>query len=141
MLGPLGTEVAYQWVSSCSDATAVNGCIAVRSNLPANAGYTWVLQSGIAPTASPANPVQMNIVGNNIELTNGLTGVRIITQAANGSPWNLAPIQGIWLPGAARGRDRARRPISSTRKRRRDRARAASAAFCKPRCIRPQAIR
>ena len=99
MLGPLGTEVAYQWVSSCSDATAVKGCIAVRSNLPANAGYTWVLQSGIAPTASPANPVRMNIVGNNIEITNGRTGVRVVTQAANGSPWNQAPIQGIWLPG------------------------------------------
>jgi hypothetical protein len=99
MMGPLGTEVAYQWVSSCSDATAVKGCIAVRSNLPANASYTWTLQSGIAPTATAVHPVQLNQVGNNYEITNGLTGVRIVTQAANPAPFNLAPIQGIWMPG------------------------------------------
>jgi hypothetical protein len=99
MLGPLGTEVPYQWVTSCSDATAVKGCIAVRSNLPANASYTWTLQSGIAPAATVVNPVRLNQVGNNYEITNGLTGVRIVTAAANPSPHNLAPIQGIWMPG------------------------------------------
>ena len=99
MLGPLGTEVPYQWVSSCSDATAVKGCIAVRSNLPANAAYVWTLQSGFAPTAAVMNPVKLNQVGNNYEITNGLTGVRIMTAAANPAPFNLAPIQGIWMPG------------------------------------------
>ncbi len=100
MLGPGGTEVPYQWVSSCSDATAVKGCIAVRSSLPANSSYTWTLQSGIGPAAAaPRNPVQMNTVGNNIEVNNGLTGVRIVTQAANSTSFNLAPIQGIQLPG------------------------------------------
>ena len=65
MIGPSGAEVPYQWVSSCSDATATKGCIAVRSNLPANSSYSWTLQSGVA-TASPVNPVQMNTVGNNL---------------------------------------------------------------------------
>ena len=99
MMGPLGTEVPYQWVSSCSDATAVKGCIAVRSNLPANAAYTWTLQSGAAPTAAAVNPVQLKQVGNNYEITNGLTGVRIVAPAANPAPFNLAPIQGVWIAG------------------------------------------
>jgi len=101
MLGPLGTEVPYQWVSSCSDATAVNGCIAVRSSLPANANYTWTLLAGSPPAAAPVNPVRIDTVGNNYEITNGLTGVRIVTAAANGAPFNLAPIQGIRTPGGA----------------------------------------
>ena len=40
MIGPTGAEVPFQWVSSCSDATAVNGCIAIRNNLPPNSNYT-----------------------------------------------------------------------------------------------------
>ena len=97
MIGPLGTEVPYQWVSSCSDTTAKKGCILVRSSLPAYATYTWTLQLGAAPTATPANPVSLGTVGNNYQITNGLTGVRIVTAAANRSPSNLAPIQGIQL--------------------------------------------
>lgn len=105
MLGPSGTEVPYQWVSSCSDATAVKGCILVSGNLPANANYTWTLQSGVVPRATVTNPVTFSIVtggspGNLIyyQLTNGLAGIRIIAPASNRSPWNLAPIQGILLP-------------------------------------------
>ena len=94
MMGPLGVEVPFQLATSCS-APGTNGCIVVRSSLPANSNYTWTLQSGIAPAAAPAtNSVQMNTVGNNLEVTNGLTGVRILTQAANPT-FNLAPIQGI----------------------------------------------
>ncbi len=33
MIGPLGTDDPFQWVSSCSDAAADLACIAVRSNL------------------------------------------------------------------------------------------------------------
>ncbi|HEX4133619.1 MAG TPA: hypothetical protein VHY84_03275, partial [Bryobacteraceae bacterium] len=101
MIGPAGVEVPYQWVSSCSDATAVKGCIAIRSNLPPNSNYTWTLQSGIPPVATPVNPVQTKQVGNNLEITNGLTGVRIVTAGANPSPFSLAPIQGIQLPGGS----------------------------------------
>ncbi|HEX4135638.1 MAG TPA: LamG domain-containing protein, partial [Bryobacteraceae bacterium] len=97
MIGPAGVEVPYQWVSSCSDATAVKGCIAIRNNLPPNSNYTWTLQSGIPPVATPVNPVQLKQVGNNLEITNGLTGVRIVTAGANPSPFSLAPIQGIQL--------------------------------------------
>jgi hypothetical protein len=98
MIGPSGVEVPFQWVSSCSDSSAVNGCIAIRSALPANADYTWTLQSDAAPSAIPNNPVQLNLVDSNYEITNGLTGVRIATQSASPGPSNLAPIQGILLP-------------------------------------------
>jgi hypothetical protein len=99
VLQPLGTEVPYQWVSSCSDPAAQKGCILVRGSLPAQADYTWVLQSGIPPSATAVNPVTLSSHGNNYELTNGLAGVRIVTPAANPIPYNLAPIQGILLPG------------------------------------------
>jgi len=97
MIGPLGTEVPYQWVSSCSDTTAKKGCILVRSSLPANTNYTWTLQLGVAPTARPTNPVSMTAAGINYEITNGLTGVRIVTAAANRGLHNRAPVQGIRL--------------------------------------------
>ena len=97
MLGPNGTEVPFQWVSSCSDTTATKGCILVHSGLAANTVSTWTLQSGVAPSASVSNPVQLTQVGSNYEITNGLTGVRIITQGANPRPFNLAPIQGLQL--------------------------------------------
>ena len=97
MIGPLGTEVPYQWVSSCSDTTAKKGCILVRSSLPANNNYTWTLQLGVAPTARPTNPVSMTAAGINYEITNGLTGVRIVTAAANRGLHNRAPVQGIRL--------------------------------------------
>jgi hypothetical protein len=97
MLGPAGIEVPYQWVSSCSDTTATKGCIAVRSSFPAYGNYTWTLQSGVAPTASQVNPVQFTQTGSYYQITNGLTGVRVVTAAGNPSPYNLAPIQGIQL--------------------------------------------
>jgi hypothetical protein len=97
MLGPSGSEVPFQWVSSCSDTTATKGCILVRSGLAANTVSTWTLQSGVAPSASVSNPVQLTQAGSNYEITNGLTGVRIVTAGANPAPFNLAPIQGIRL--------------------------------------------
>ncbi|HEY3841462.1 MAG TPA: hypothetical protein VGL72_33055, partial [Bryobacteraceae bacterium] len=101
MMGPDGREVPFQWVSSCSDATATKGCIVVRSGLPANAAYTWKLQSGAAATATPANPVQLKRTGGNYEITNGLTGIRIVAGPGNPRPWNRAPIQGVLLPDGA----------------------------------------
>ena len=104
MVGPLGAEVAFQWVSSlsCMDTTAPHGCVVVRSNLPIGANYNWTLLSGVAPSATQTNPVAINPVGNNLEITNGLTGVRIACATTtpactvNGNPSsNLAPIQGI----------------------------------------------
>ncbi len=110
MIGPSGTEIPYQWVSSCSDPTAVKGCILISSNLPANANYIWTLQSGIAPQATVTNPVTFSLVNSTsttgspqgnlmyYQLTNGLTGIRIISPASNIGVWNMAPIQGILLP-------------------------------------------
>jgi hypothetical protein len=94
MIGPSGTEVPYQWVSSCSDATATKGCIAVRGSLPAGASYQWTLQTGV-PAAVPVNPVQIAQAGSNWEIANGFTGIRVIAVGANPAPYNLAPIQGI----------------------------------------------
>jgi hypothetical protein len=101
MIGPNGSEVPFQWVTSCSDTSATKGCIVVRSNLPVNANYTWTLQSGTPPSATPMHPVQIAQAGSNWQITNGLTGVRIIAANANPSPWNLAPIQGIQLPAGS----------------------------------------
>ena len=96
MIGPAGAEVPFQWVTSCSDKTAVHGCIAVRGSLPANTTNAWTLQTG-APSATPANPVVQTQAGNNLQVSNGLTGFRLVTQAGNPTPYNLAPIQGIML--------------------------------------------
>jgi len=99
MLAPDGRETPWQWVSSCSDTTAVKGCILVRGDLPANASSAWTLQTGIAPQPSNRTPVRISESGGNYEITNGLTGIRILTGAGNPAPWNRAPIQGILLPG------------------------------------------
>ena len=99
MLGPDGREIPWQWVSSCSDSTAAKGCILVRADLPANSNSAWMLQTGVAPQAAVRNPVRISESGGNYEITNGLTGVRILTAAGNPDPWNRAPIQGILLPG------------------------------------------
>lgn len=96
MLGPNGSEVPFQWVSSCSDSTALKGCLVVRSALPISADYTWSLTSG-RPAALPDNPVVLSQTGGSYELTNGLTGIRLVAPAANPSPWNRAPIQGVRL--------------------------------------------
>ncbi len=102
MLGPDGSEVPYQWVTSCSDSSATKGCIVVRSDLPANASYSWTLQAGVAASVPPGpNSVQVQRVGSNWEITNGLTGVRLITAEANPNPWNLAPLQGVQLSNGA----------------------------------------
>lgn len=101
MMGPNGKEVPYQWVASCSDASAVKGCILVRSELPANARYTWTLQGGVPPAANSINAVKVTEYSSGYQITNGLTGVRIAGLSANPKPWNLAPIQGVRLPNGA----------------------------------------
>ena len=98
MIGPTGVEVPFQWVSSCADSDAKNGCILVRSALPANVDYTWALQAGASPSVAVLNSTQLIQTGSNYEITNGLTGVRIVTAAGNSAPFNRAPIQGIMLP-------------------------------------------
>ena len=110
LIGSAGKEIPYQWISSCDGAgreendpkegkDGKDGCILIRSYLPANANYTWTLQSGVAPAAPVVNPVRLTQTGPNYEITNGLTGVRIVGPAGNPKPWNRAPIQGVLLPG------------------------------------------
>lgn len=97
--GGAASEVFYQWepASVCYGQPVVPGCIIVSSNLPAGGNYTWTLVTGTPTASPPSNPAAIATVGNNIEITNGLTGVRIVTAAANPGPWNKAPIQGIQL--------------------------------------------
>jgi hypothetical protein len=99
MLGPGGGEVPWQWVTSCSDSTAVKGCILVRSGLPAHANYKWTLEAGPPSAAQTLNGVKVTRAGSSYEVTNGLTGIRIGSTEGNPKPWNHAPIQGILLPG------------------------------------------
>ena len=98
--GTTSSEVPFQWVSSCSDTTATRGCIAVRSSLPAGSTYIWTLQAA-APTATPINPVtliQPQTGANYYQITNGLTGIRLVAPpAGNTAGFNEAPIQGIQL--------------------------------------------
>jgi hypothetical protein len=102
-----GTELPFQWVSSCWDPTALFGCIEIQDSLPAAATQTYTLEAG-PPSASVSNPV---VATNNvpcysggascIQLTNGLTGVQVPTVASNGASvsYRLAPLQAIGLPG------------------------------------------
>jgi hypothetical protein len=87
MLGPGGTEVPYQVLS--------NGKIAVQTDLPANTQKTWRLSTGRAP-GKFQNSIKLDIKPTYYEITNGLTGVRIV-RPEGVSDTRLAPIQGIQL--------------------------------------------
>jgi hypothetical protein len=86
MIGPGGGEVPWQWVSSCSDASAVKGCILVRSDLPAHASYKWTLETGAPPSVQLPNGVKLTRTASNYEVTNGLTGIRISSPEGNPRP-------------------------------------------------------
>lgn len=108
MLGPSGPEVFYEWVPSCSDTSAVYGCVAVQSPLPSGGNYTWTLTTGSPSASAPSNPVSISTVGNNYEMVNGITGTRLVTTAGNPNPYYFSPIQGLKLvsgtwTGAASG--------------------------------------
>jgi len=86
MLGPSGTEVAFQQLS--------NGNILVQTDLPANGTKVFQLMSGRAPTA--ASQVNVSTKSDSFQISNGLTGVRVARLQEAGIP-SLAPIQGIQL--------------------------------------------
>jgi len=88
MIGPNGTEVPYQVMST--------GEVAVDTSLAMNTRLTWELKTGRAPQKLEDNVVQVEINPNYYEVTNGLTGVRI-TRPENTHDTRLAPIQGILL--------------------------------------------
>ncbi len=108
MVNGSGTEIPFQWVSSCWDSTATLGCIEIRDSLPAGQTQTYTLQAGPA-SAAVTNPVKItdNVPcysggATCIQLTNGLTGVQVPTAASNaGASYRLAPIQGIGLPNGS----------------------------------------
>ena len=85
MVGPDGSEVPYQVLQG--------GKIAVQTDLPANAEKNWKLMSGRAPAAFNGG-VKINESAAYLEITNGLTGVRIPmpTQLLKAPP---APVQGV----------------------------------------------
>jgi hypothetical protein len=104
-----GSQIPFQWVSSCWDSTAILGCIEIQDSLPAGATQTYTLEAGPS-SATVSNPV---VATNNvscysggatcIQVTNGLTGVQVPTVASNGAAasYRLAPIQGIGLPNGS----------------------------------------
>lgn len=56
--------------------------------------WAWSLLTG-APRATVARPVQATTANGLLQMTNGLTGVRVVTPAANPRPFQRAPIQGV----------------------------------------------
>ena len=57
--------------------------------------WTWRLEVGAPSTVAPVNGIVMTESADRIELTNGLTGVRVIKPTGNGAPYNKAPIQAV----------------------------------------------
>jgi hypothetical protein len=106
MINGSGTEIPFQWVSSCWDPTAILGCIEIQDSLPAGAAQTYTLEAG-PPSATMTNPI---VVSNSvscygggatcIQITNGRTGLQAPTVASNNAAasYRLAPVQGIMLP-------------------------------------------
>jgi hypothetical protein len=102
-----GTEIPFQWVSSCWDPTAILGCIEIQDALPAGGTQSYTLEAGPA-SASVTNPVVVNGTipcysggATCIQISNGLTGIQVPTVTSNGSSalYRLAPIQACGLPG------------------------------------------
>lgn len=87
MVGPEGTETPYQVLS--------NGKIAVQTGLAAGTQRTWRLMGGRAPAQSGSG-LQLTAQSGYYEISNGLTGVRIMRPGATPDK-RLAPIQGIQL--------------------------------------------
>ncbi len=59
--------------------------------------WVWTLMSASAPSVSVSQPVEISDRGTYWEVSNGLTGVRVVKSSANPSPYNKAPIQGVRL--------------------------------------------
>lgn len=96
MLGPSGSQVAWQQLR--------DGSVCVAASLAANDDDdTYTLQSGAPTTATLANSVSVRRDSGYIELSNGLTGVRVptVTAQSAASPANsLAPIAGLYVGGS-----------------------------------------
>lgn len=86
MIGPEGNQVPFQRLG--------NGNIAVQTDLPAGSRRSWKLFAGVPPRALP-HEVRVTTGSQFIEVTNGVTGVRIAR--LDGAHSNLAPIQGVRL--------------------------------------------
>ena len=106
LLGPDGVEVPFQVLS--------NGKIAVQTDLAANAQKTFTLYRGRSARKFP-NMVRLDVKPTYYEITNGITGVRIVRpEGANDT--RLAPIQGFSLRDgtwAATGPNYIRQPTYS----------------------------
>ena len=85
MIGPQDTEVPFQLLK--------DGKIAVETDLPADGQKTWRLYTSHPPRPFPGG-IAIAERGDFYEITNGLTGVRIVRPEASArNGW--APIQGI----------------------------------------------
>jgi len=111
---PLAPDRAYFVIARSADtfqlaasrAEALSGAAIALTTLGAGVFETavewaWRLASGQPASARPEQPVQVNDLGAFYQVTNGLTGVRVVKAAGNPSPFQRAPIQGIRLGEAA----------------------------------------
>src|SRR5688572_26039616 len=93
VIGPVGKPVAFQVLRG--------NRLAVRTDLPAGATRTWHVVPG-SPPAPAESDVREAHAGDYIDITNGLTGVRIPNTWEGASSDEVpAPVQGIrWRDGS-----------------------------------------
>jgi len=85
----VGRQVPYQILA--------NQNVLVRRGLASGARLSLRIESG-TPQFSVPNPVSLRTLGNgDVEVTNGLTGIRIAGTASNPAPFNKLAIRGILL--------------------------------------------
>jgi hypothetical protein len=57
--------------------------------------WTWRLEAASPSGVAPANAVVIADGGDHLDITNGLTGIRVIKPEGNGAPYHKAPIQAV----------------------------------------------
>jgi hypothetical protein len=87
MTGSDGNQVPFQLLSGNKVGVRVEG------GLQANSTKSWTLSEGASTASARSDEVKLLRSGNVYELTNGLTGVRVIATLTAGQ--SLAPIQGV----------------------------------------------
>jgi hypothetical protein len=95
-----GSEDTFQLASTL---TAAQSSQAIELTTPgtgvfeAIVEWTWTVVSGQGSSAIPSQPVLLKNLGGSYNVTNGLTGVKVVGSEGNQRPFNRAPIQGVQL--------------------------------------------
>ena len=94
------TDATFRLGSSRTDALAghaINLTTLGTGVFETTVEWTWTLVTGRSTSALAAEAVRLSDQGTSYEVTNGLTGVRVVKPAGNPNPLNEAPIQGVRL--------------------------------------------